>query len=310
MSIVSVAADVGCPGEDVSRNLALRVASEFVGERRIESLLCAEYGSAVQVAGWAAAVESVVARLATAHHLILCFAGCEQIFLRMSTLTRVHLTAPEDRRVGNIMVEKRLDRPAAKGVLRELDTAARALRKLRFGKRSNEVFDLALNVATFEPEQAAAILQRALEARGSADLLTSQAEAQIRFQSRLVLASHGISANAKTTNEGPAFGHPSEQTFANLLDFYRVAWQYEPRSFPLQWDKDGNVLEAFTPDFYLAEFDMYVEITTMKQSLVTRKNRKVKLLKAIYPHVNIQVFYQKDFQDLLGKYGLTEDRRA
>ena len=94
--------------------------------------------------------------------------------------------------------------------------------------------------------------------------------------------------------------------FANLLDFYRIQWQYEPRSFPLQWDKDGNVIEAFTPDFYLAEFDLYVELTTMKQALVTRKNRKVKLLRAIYPHVNIQVFYQKDFQDLVFKYGLNK----
>ena len=96
--------------------------------------------------------------------------------------------------------------------------------------------------------------------------------------------------------------------FANLLDFYRIAWEYEPRSFPVQWDKDGNVLEAFTPDFYLPEFDLYVELTTMKQSLVTRKNRKVKLLRAIYPHLNIQVFYQKDFENLIFKYGLPNGR--
>ena len=100
------------------------------------------------------------------------------------------------------------------------------------------------------------------------------------------------------------FAHASEEMFANLLDFYRIQWEYEPRSFPLQWDKDGHVTEAFTPDFYLPEFDLYVELTTMKQSLVTKKNRKVKLLRAIYPHINIQVFYQKDFQDLVFKYGL------
>jgi hypoxanthine phosphoribosyltransferase len=100
--------------------------------------------------------------------------------------------------------------------------------------------------------------------------------------------------------------HPSEEVFANLLDFYRVAWEYEPRSFPIQWDKDGRVLEAFTPDFYLPEFDLFVELTTMKQSLVTKKNRKVKLLRAVYPQVNIQVFYQKDFENLIFKYGLAE----
>jgi hypoxanthine phosphoribosyltransferase len=106
--------------------------------------------------------------------------------------------------------------------------------------------------------------------------------------------------------ERKAFGHPSEEVFANLLDFYRIAWDYEPRSFPLQWDKDGKVAEAFTPDFYLPEFDLYVELTTMKQANVTKKNRKIRLLRAIYPHVNIQVFYQKDVQDLVMKYRLPE----
>jgi len=106
--------------------------------------------------------------------------------------------------------------------------------------------------------------------------------------------------------ERKEFGHPSEQVFADLLDFYGIAWDYEPRSFPLQWDKDGKVAEAFTPDFYLPEFDLYVELTTMKQANVTRKNRKIRLLRAIYPHVNIQVFYQKDVQDLVTKYGLPE----
>ena len=94
--------------------------------------------------------------------------------------------------------------------------------------------------------------------------------------------------------------------FANLLDFYGIEWDYEPRSFPLQWDKDGKVSEAFTPDFYLPEFNLYVELTTMKQANVTKKNRKIRLLRSIYPHVNIQVFYQKDVQDLVMKYGLPE----
>ena len=110
----------------------------------------------------------------------------------------------------------------------------------------------------------------------------------------------------KVTLPRAIFAHPSEQIFANLLDFYRIAWEYEPRSFPIQWDRDGKVAEAFTPDFFLPEFDIYVELTTMKQSLVTKKNRKVKLLRELYPHVNIQVFYQKDFENLIFKYGLAE----
>ncbi len=38
----------------------------------------------------------------------------------------------------------------------------------------------------------------------------------------------------------------------------------------------GASLEAFAPDFYLPEQDLYIEVTVMKQSLVTRKNRKLR----------------------------------
>ena len=134
--------------------------------------------------------------------------------------------------------------------------------------------------------------------------LSGTAEAQLQFQARLQLAKFGIAPAGKAALTRKVFSHPSEELFAKLLDFYRITWEYEPKSFPLQWDKDGRVTEAFTPDFYLPEFDLYVELTTMKQALVTKKNRKVKLLKAIYPHVNIQVFYQRDFQDLIFKYGI------
>jgi hypoxanthine phosphoribosyltransferase len=99
------------------------------------------------------------------------------------------------------------------------------------------------------------------------------------------------------------FAHPSEQIFALLLDFHRIDWQYEPRTFPISWDRQGNVREAFSPDFYLPEMDLYVELTTAKQSLVRRKNRKIKLLKKLYPDINIRIFYQRDIEDLVFKMG-------
>ncbi|OGO42005.1 MAG: hypothetical protein A2Z04_05700 [Chloroflexi bacterium RBG_16_57_9] len=110
---------------------------------------------------------------------------------------------------------------------------------------------------------------------------------------------------ANNTN-GPHFAHPSEAEFARILDFYRVKWQYEPRTFPLQWDKDGHVTEAFTPDFYLPDVDLYVELTTLNQRLVTKKNRKLRHLRELYPDVNIKLFYGKDFQSLMIKYELNE----
>jgi hypothetical protein len=100
------------------------------------------------------------------------------------------------------------------------------------------------------------------------------------------------------------FAHSSERVAAEILDFYRIRWEYEPRTFPLEWDGKGNVIVSFSPDFYLVDFDVYIELTTMSQKLVTKKNRKVRRLKELYPDVNIRIFYQKDFRRLLARFGV------
>ncbi len=98
------------------------------------------------------------------------------------------------------------------------------------------------------------------------------------------------------------FAHPSEAEFARILDFYAIEWVYEPRSFPLEGEGD-RITEMFTPDFYLPRLDLYVELTTLKQSLVTEKNRKLRRLRELYPEVKISLLYKKDFDRLLAKYG-------
>lgn len=100
------------------------------------------------------------------------------------------------------------------------------------------------------------------------------------------------------------FAHPSERVAAQILDFYRLKWDYEPTTFPIEWDRDGKVIASFSPDFYLPDFDLYIELTTMSQKLVTKKNRKVRRLRELYPDVNIRIFYQKDFRRLLFKFGI------
>lgn len=103
--------------------------------------------------------------------------------------------------------------------------------------------------------------------------------------------------------EAHGFAHASEAELARILDFYQVAWEYEPRSFPILWNLEGNVVESFSPDFYLPEMDLYLELTTLRQSLVRKKNRKLRRLRELYPMVRIKLFYGKDFRALLLKYG-------
>jgi hypothetical protein len=89
-----------------------------------------------------------------------------------------------------------------------------------------------------------------------------------------------------------------------LLDFYAIAWEYEPNTFVLGRDRDGNPVQAFTPDFYLPAYDLYIEITTLNQKLVTKKNRKARLVQEMYEGVRVRVLYQRDYLHLLVKYGL------
>ncbi|MGH2656494.1 MAG: hypothetical protein ACRDIZ_07340 [Actinomycetota bacterium] len=118
-----------------------------------------------------------------------------------------------------------------------------------------------------------------------------------------------LQANEPLKSDTIAFAHASERQFARLLDFYQIDWEYEPTSFDLEWDRLGNVIQQFTPDFYLPAYELYIEITTMNQKLVTRKNRKVRRLQELYPEVNCKIFYQRDYLSLVTKYGL-EDRRS
>ena len=101
----------------------------------------------------------------------------------------------------------------------------------------------------------------------------------------------------------PRFAHASEAELARILDYYGVSWEYEPRTFPILWNTDGKVVESFSPDFFLPELDVYVELTTLKQSLVRRKNRKLRRLRELYPDIKIKLFYGKDFRALMLKYG-------
>ncbi len=103
------------------------------------------------------------------------------------------------------------------------------------------------------------------------------------------------------------FSHPSEAEFARILDFYQIAWEYEPHTFKLRWDSQGNVIEAFSPDFYLPEQNLYIELTTMEQRLITKKHRKLRRLHELYPDINIKLLNRSDFKQMMLKYGLDDD---
>jgi hypoxanthine phosphoribosyltransferase len=104
--------------------------------------------------------------------------------------------------------------------------------------------------------------------------------------------------------EPPRFANRIELECAKILDYYGIRWDYEPQSFVLERDGDGRIVSAFTPDFYLPEQNLFIEVTVMKQSLVTRKNRKLRELRRLYPHVRVKLFYRRDIERLAQRYRL------
>jgi len=307
MALVTISGEPASRWEDVAHGVAQILGFELVTETRLEQWIREEFGpNPIPERAWKASAVTILARLACNHHLAIAVEGADALFPTLDYLFEARIVAPLEQRIGNAMLDFGIDRPQAAQRLASIEIERKRARKSRVGRSVSHPPDVVLNIARRDPAVAAEILAAAVEKSGLKEhgFLPEPVAEELQFSARMTLAQYSVTPAGKAEVARSGFGHPSEKLFANLLDFYRIEWVYEPRSFPLQWNKDGQVTEAFTPDFYLPEFDLYVELTTMKQSLVTRKNRKVKLLRAIYPHVNIQIFYQKDFQDLVLKHGL------
>jgi len=104
----------------------------------------------------------------------------------------------------------------------------------------------------------------------------------------------------------PQFSNPDEEEFAKILDFYNIDWEYERRTFALEWDEEGNITMAFTPDFYLPDQDLYIELTTLRPSLATKKNYKQRRMAELYPEINLILLKRRDIRNLMLKFGLDQ----
>ena len=134
--------------------------------------------------------------------------------------------------------------------------------------------------------------------RGAAILTADAARPPDHSETRLSVATPAVTGASPTR-----FAHDSEAELARIFDYYRIEWRYEPDTFAIAWNVAGAVVERFTPDFYLPEIDLYIELTTLKQGLVRKKNRKVRILRQLYPGLRIKLFYARDFKALMLKYG-------
>ena len=149
---------------------------------------------------------------------------------------------------------------------------------------SPELYDLTLNTDDISVEECAAAVLALLEKKNERLKITSQTRSDESIDHQTVT---------------PVFKNETEEEFAKILDMYGIEWMYEPKTFPIEWDAEGNIKMAFSPDFYLPKFNLYLELTTMDQKYVTKKNKKARMVMELYPGTNVRIVYKKDFQELI-----------
>ena len=197
----------------------------------------------------------------------------------------VRVTASETTRLNTIARKYHITTEEAGEVLNIADRKHRKFVKTVYGKdiTSPEQFDLILNTDRLGVDEC---VDAIVELARKHDIKVRLAESN---------------ANTKTIDHqtrSAAFKNETEEEFARILSLYNIEWLYEPKTFPVEWDAEGNVTMAISPDFYLPKFNLYLELTTMDQKYVTKKNKKMRLVQELYPGTNIRIVYKKDFNEL------------
>ena len=211
--------------------------------------------------------------------------GSQMIFAGTGGAVHVRIVAPKDIRIKKVIENYDLSEEEAEKILTTADKKQRRFITTLFGEDITDPlhYNLTINMGCTAADEAVSCILSLLEERSDED-----GEEQ-----------------AKAESSGPNLKNPAEEEFAKLLDMYNIGWTYEPKAFPIEWDAEGNVTSAFRPDFYLTDFDTYIELTTMNQRYVTQKNRKVRKLKKLYPDVNVKIVYKKDFRSLVERFNLS-----
>ena len=215
--------------------------------------------------------------------------GSQALFAGQSDALHVRVVSPKDVRIARVRKQYRVSEEEAEQIL-----AAADRKQKRFVYTTADIdiadpvhYHLTLNTGVLSVDEAVAAIT------------AMHAERVLELQ--LLQESEGTPVINNATSS-PVMKNQAEAEFAKILDIYQIDWKYEPKTFPIEWDAEGNITSAFSPDFYLPKFNTYIELTTMNQKYVTEKNKKVKKLRELYPGTNIKIVYKKDFHSLIERF--------
>ncbi len=319
MAIVTIGRQLGSGGEEIATRVAEAAGFLLVDRELLESWV-KEHGltgpdldesdedaaapRAIRQAVHVDLIEAVLLDRAAKADLVVIGRGGQFVFRGCPAALRVRVFAPREYRALRVAGAEGVDRGSALALLEASDRERAAYIRERYHEDWEDPahYDLVVRTDSLGVEVAAQVILRAIEATGIRARGPELAE-------WLEARTQGEAGPARGEVPAP-FVNASEVELARVLDFYQIRWEYEPRSFPLAWDEKGRVTEAFTPDFHLPDLDLYLELTVLKQSLVTDKNRKIRRFRELHPDVRLKVFYGRDFRSLVQKYGLAGALRS
>ena len=310
MGVITISREFGSGGETIARLVAEKTRFLLVNKETITQGL-AEHGiekpaPRLETAlsdenlsdathRYIEAMHEYIYDLAIRNNLVILGRGGSMLFRDYPPALHVKVIAQFTQRVKRVSKLYDLNTETAVKLVKEQDRdTSRYYRRLFDINWANlRAYDLVLNTEKMGMEDAADMTIAAYRIHAEPREL-KDGPSGIDFEDR--------NFSAPADEENGHFMHNSEEEFARMLDFYRIRWEYEPKTFMLEWDSEGNVVEAFSPDFYLVDQDLYVELTTQKPKQAWRKNRKIRRMKELYPDVNVRLIDKKGFESLLIKH--------
>lgn len=314
MGIITISREFGSGGETIARLVAEKTSFLLVNKEtvvrglaehgiekpapRLEDAVGNEDNEAVRK--YIEAMHDYIYDLAIRNNLVILGRGGSILFCDYPPALHVKIIAQFTYRVQKVMKMYDLQADTAVKLVKEQDRDKRQYYRRVFDVNWTNLrsYDLVLNTEKMDLEDAADIIVTAFRIHAEPREV-KDGPAGIDIEERVL--------TPPAEEEADHFMHSSEEEFARMLDFFRIRWEYEPRTFLLEWDSEGNVVEAFSPDFYLPDQDLFVELTTQKPKQAWKKNRKIRRLKELYPEINIRLIDKKGFESLLKKHRKDQD---
>ncbi len=315
MGVITISREFGSGGETIARFVAEKTSFLLVNKDTIIKGL-SEFGieypeedpektvsseESDQAADrYIEAMHDYIYDLAIRNSLVILGRGGSILFRDYPPALHVRIIAQFSYRVQKVMKLYDLNSETAVKLVKEKDREKKQYYRQVFDVNWDNLrgYELVLNTENIGLEDAADIIVSSYQIHAE--------PREVKGGPGSVEIENGI-ISPSADAEADKFMHPSEEEFAHMLDFYRLRWDYEPRTFLLEWDSEGNVVEAFSPDFYLPDQDLYIELTTQKPKQAWRKNRKIKRMKALYPEINVRLIDKRGFESLLKKHRINMD---